>query len=371
MAGPLSHDFKLLLTNNHPNHISGKLRPLTLTAHRSGHTIGGTIWSLRSPLHTVSSSSSSTLLYAPIFNHLKERHLDSAALLSSGEGGMRIGTGMSRPMVMMIGTERSLSKTVRKKDRDQVLLGEFPVCWSLQSFHNLASPDHPRPPMTVFKIDVSIPSSYADTITSTLQSGHSVLVPTDASARLIELLLMLDAHWTSARLETIPLCLVSHTGKDVVTFVRSLTEWMSPLAPDESQLRPRGRDRDRDGGPLRLRHLRFFDSLDALEREVPAGHPKLILAVPVSMAYGFARTLFARLVQTPGNLVVLTSMGEDGSLAAWLAEQANLKTDSAYGTGTVPEPVTLDTSISLEVCQYLDHIFCYTILLWVSLVRTI
>lgn len=130
--------------------VIGKLRPLTLTAHKSGHTIGGTIWSLRSPLHTVSSASSSTLIYAPIFNHVRESHLDSAALVqATGEGSMRIGLGMSRPMVMVVGTERSLMKSIRKKDRDRILLGQLSYFSSWFSlvylvfiymfcFHNLA-----------------------------------------------------------------------------------------------------------------------------------------------------------------------------------------------------------------------------------------
>ncbi|KAH9811778.1 beta-lactamase-like protein [Melampsora americana] len=265
-----------------PIHLSGKLRSLTLTAHRSGHTIGGTIWSLRSPLHTVSSSSSSTLLYAPIFNHLKERHLDSAALLSSTEGGMTIGNGMSRPLVMMIGTERSLSKSIRKKDRDQILF---------------------------------------NTIASTLRSSHSVFIPTDASARLIELIIMLDTLWTTSRLEPFPLCLVSQTGKDMITFLRSLTEWMAPLHPSESQLKSRARDEGPGGIALRLRNLRFFNSIEALERETPALQPKLILAVPLTMSYGFSRRLFTKHVGKPGNLVVLTSMGEKDSLTRWLADR--------------------------------------------------
>ncbi|KAA1127375.1 hypothetical protein PGTUg99_035882 [Puccinia graminis f. sp. tritici] len=116
-------DSVIAVRYSQPIHLGGKLRPLTLTAHKSGHTIGGTIWSLRSPLHTVSSASSSTLIYAPIFNHVRESHLDSAALVqATGDGSMRIGLGMSRPMVMVVGTERSLIKGIRKKDRDRILL---------------------------------------------------------------------------------------------------------------------------------------------------------------------------------------------------------------------------------------------------------
>lgn len=254
-----------------PIYLGGKLRPLTLTAHKSGHTIGGTIWSLRSPLHTVSSASSSTLIYAPVFNHVRESHLDSAALVqATGEGGMRIGLGMSRPMVMVVGTERSAIKGIRKKDRDRILF---------------------------------------NSITQTLRSSSSVLIPTDPSARLIELLLLLDNHWTQSRLESYPLCLVSQTGKDVVTFIRSLTEWMSPaLARSSFDQNKRGGGRDQnDQGPLRLRHVRFFNSVESLETELPIGQPKVIIAVPLSLEYGFSRAMFTRMASVEGTLIVLTS----------------------------------------------------------------
>lgn len=53
------------------------------------------------------------------------------------------------------------------------------------------------------------------------------MIPTDASARLLELLVLLEMHWTHANLGgKFPLCLISKTGKEVVAFVRSLTEWM-------------------------------------------------------------------------------------------------------------------------------------------------
>ncbi|EGG03329.1 uncharacterized protein MELLADRAFT_90299 [Melampsora larici-populina 98AG31] len=233
---------------------------------------------------------------------------------------MAIGNGMSRPLVMMIGTERSLTKSIRKKDRDQVLFMTYITSFDL-----------------------------TDTIASTLRSSHSVFIPTDASARLIELIIMLDTLWTTSRLEPFPLCLVSQTGKDMITFLRSLTEWMSPLTPTESQLKSRARDEGPGGIALRLRNLKFFNSIEALESQTAAIQPKCILAVPLTMAYGFSRRMFTRHVGKPGNLVVLTSMGEKESLTRWLADQVNEKSEAKYGSGTIPEPIDLNTSVSVEL----------------------
>lgn len=79
----------------------------------------------------------------------------------------------------------------------------------------------------------------ADTITTTLDGGGSVLIPTDPSARLLELLVLLSSHWQFANLGSKhPLCLVSNTGKDVVGFVQSLTEWMGGQVGSAGQAGP-------------------------------------------------------------------------------------------------------------------------------------
>ncbi|POW01565.1 hypothetical protein PSHT_12478 [Puccinia striiformis] len=276
-----------------------KLRPLTLTAHKSGHTIGGTIWSLRSPLHTVSSASSSTLIYAPIFNHVRESHLDSAALVqATGDGSMRIGLGMSRPMVMVVGTERSLIKSIRKKDRDRVLL---------------------------------------DSITQTLRSSRTVLIPTDASARLIELLLLLDSHWTQSRLDSFPLCLVSQTGKDVVTSFRSLTEWMSPALARSSfdQNKRGGRDQNDQG------HsgcdISDFSTRSRHSRPNYHRQPKVIIAVPLSMEYENTSK------NKPDRL-----LDQLASIAAGVASQKRDDLTSTPET-ELPLVVQVDTEIDVEL----------------------
>ncbi|CAH7669574.1 beta-lactamase-like protein [Phakopsora pachyrhizi] len=325
-----SFDSVIAVRYSQPIYLGGKLRPLTLTAHRSGHTLGGTIWSLRSPLHTVSSASSSTLIYAPIFNHIRERHLESAALVQeTGEGSMRIGLGMSRPMVMVVGTERSQRKGIRKKDRDRILL---------------------------------------DAITNTLRSSNSVLIPADPSTRLIELLLILDNHWAQSRLETYPICLVSRTGKDIVTFIRSLTEWMSlSLAKPSFENNKRGGGRDQnDQGPLRFRFLRFYSSVEELDAELPPRQPKLIIAAPMSLDYGFSRVLMSRMAAIEGSLIVLTFGTTERSdtddrfqtLADWLAKATYIndpnKSERVDGvvedvSEAMPSPVQLNTKLNVDL----------------------
>ena len=114
------------LRYSQPAHLAGKCQGLTITAYSAGHTLGGTIWKIRS-------ASSGTILYAVNLNHMKERHLDGTALLkgSSGGGGGGGGGGstvfepLARPDFLITDAERTLMTVPRRKDRDALLLGAF------------------------------------------------------------------------------------------------------------------------------------------------------------------------------------------------------------------------------------------------------
>jgi hypothetical protein len=123
------------------------------------------------------------------------------------------------------------------------------ICWSLRrdarmssmssveigKLHCLAS--HLSSPLR-FLADIS------DIITRTLENHYSVLLPCDPSPRLLELLVLLDQHWSykitdnqQARAQgreqwIYPLCLVSRTAADMVSFARSFIEWTGGVVRD-------------------------------------------------------------------------------------------------------------------------------------------
>lgn len=123
---------------------------------------------------------------------------------------------------MVVGAERSKVVNVKRVDRERKLLGV--LCLSLGLLVLGADP-----------LLALASLSLADLITTTLSSGGSILLPTDPSARVLELLVLLESHWNFASLgQKYPLCLISKTGRDVVGFVRSLTEWMGGQVGSES-----------------------------------------------------------------------------------------------------------------------------------------
>ncbi|KAK0569631.1 hypothetical protein OC861_000713 [Tilletia horrida] len=311
-----------------PTHlVEGKLVGMSLTAYSAGHSLGGTVWKIRSPL-------SGTILLALEYNHNRERHLDGTALLaSSGAAANAVGaaagasaggsTGgvldaVRRADVLVTDISRGLVTNAKRKDKDAALLS---------------------------------------LIDRTLTSGHSIFLPVDPSARLLELLILFDQHWAYAYSSTapsskdhgaggpppkFPLCLVSKTGKEMLQRARTFLEWMtregagSPAAIAAQQAaeeekeraerksggfqRKWGQQRDR-AGPLEFKYLRVFTSIEAMDEVIPINEPKVVLAVPPSLTHGPSRRLIQRFAGQPNDVVVLTHRGEPDSLARWLWDQ--------------------------------------------------
>jgi cleavage and polyadenylation specificity factor subunit 2 len=51
------------------------------------------------------------------------------------------------------------------------------------------------------------------------------MFPVDSSTRVLELLVLLDQQWSFSQFKA-PICLLSRTGSEMLTFVRSMMEWL-------------------------------------------------------------------------------------------------------------------------------------------------
>ncbi|KAI8917390.1 beta-lactamase-like protein, partial [Entophlyctis helioformis] len=118
-----------------------KCQGITITAFNGGHTLGGTIWKIK--------KDSEEIVYAVDYNHRKERHLNGAVL-------GRPDSTLSRPSLL------------------------------ITDALNILEPD----PLPRQKRDVAL----IDSITGVLKNQGNVLIPTDSSTRVLELLYMLDQH---------------------------------------------------------------------------------------------------------------------------------------------------------------------------------
>ncbi|GLB33982.1 putative cleavage and polyadenylation factor 2 C-terminal [Lyophyllum shimeji] len=303
------------LRYSQPTHLQGKCQGLTIIPFNAGHTLGGTIWKIRSP-------SSGTILYAVNINHMKERHLDGTVLMRQAAAG--VFEPLARPDLLITDADRADVVTSRRKDRDAALI---------------------------------------DTITATLSSRSSILLPCDSSTRVLELLVLLDQHWNYARLRY-PICFLSQTGREMLTFVRSMMEWLGGTVSKEdvgeegTSTRHGKRRRDDDGDEdafgafaLRFKHLEFFRNPQALLQTYSSKDPKLILAVPASLSHGPARNLFADFAAVPDNVVLLTGRGEEGTLGRDLFERWNdaQRPDDKWDKGKIGSNIMMDGALRLRM----------------------
>lgn len=305
------------LRYSQPTHLQGKCQGLTITPFSAGHTLGGAVWKIRSP-------SAGTIVYAVNLNHMKERHLDGTILLRPG-GGSGVFEPLLRPDLLITDAERASSTSSRRKDRDAALL---------------------------------------DCVTATLSSRHSLLLPCDSSTRVLELLVLLDQHWNYSRLKY-PICLLSRTGEEMLTFVRSMMEWLGGTVnkedvgmdgskpPGKSGKRKRDDQDDEAIGAfaLRFRHLEFYTNPAALLAKHSSKDAKLILAVPASLSHGPSRALFADFASIPGNVVLLTQRGPEGTLGRILFDKWNdsQRADDKWDKGRIGSNVMLDGNMVLQM----------------------
>ena len=93
-------------------------------------------------------------------------------------------------------------------------------------------------------------------------SRHSVMMPCDSTTRLLELLVLLDQHWSFSKLKY-PICLVSRTGREILTFVRSMMEWLGgtiskeDVGEESEKQRRKKREAEHEDEALGALSLRF------------------------------------------------------------------------------------------------------------------
>ncbi|KAI8145312.1 beta-lactamase-like protein [Fennellomyces sp. T-0311] len=252
------------LRYSQPYALPGKCQGITITAYAAAHTIGGTIWKIK--------QDTDEIVYAVDFNHRRESHLDGTVLHSNGN----VLDALTRPSLLITDALNAAVVHPPRKERNSAMF---------------------------------------DTMMTTLRAGGSVLLPTDSSARVLELSYLLDKHWTDNQLNY-PLIMLTNTSYHTAHFAKSMLEWMGDeLTQHFSQTRE---------NPFDFKYLRLCHKLEDLD--VYTG-PKVVIASNNSLETGFARDLFLRWMgeERPitHNTLLLTERSAPGSLARHLYDAWN------------------------------------------------
>lgn len=177
---------------------------------------------------------------------------------------------------------------------------------------------------------------FIDTMMETLHQGGSVLLPTDSSARVLELSYILDQHWAKNQLNY-PLIMLTNTSYHTAHFAKIMLEWMGDdLTQHFSQTRENAFD---------FKYMRLCHKLEDLENY---SGPKVVVASNNSLETGFARELFLRWMTKNNinghipNTLILTDRSAPGSLARRIYEEWETDTSTTAavdGNNTRREPV--------------------------------
>jgi cleavage and polyadenylation specificity factor subunit 2 len=294
-----------------PSPFSPPLNGLTITAYNAGHTLGGTIWHIQHGLESI--------VYAVDWNQARENVLAGAAWLGgAGAGGAEVIEQLRKPTALVCstrGAERVALAGGRKK-RDELLL---------------------------------------DMVKTTVAKGGTVLIPTDSSARVLELAYLLEHAWRTdlsqadgpSALGAAKLYLASKNIGATMRYARSMLEWMDEGIVKEFEAEGSGgtdsrqnrgnnqQNAGKDGqssnkgtGPFDFKYLRFLERKSQVDRilnttnEGDGQRPgQVILASDTSLAWGFSRDIFHRISADSRNLVILTE--RTGSTEADVAPNGN------------------------------------------------
>lgn len=283
-----------------PSPFSPPLNGLTITAYNAGHTLGGTIWHIQHGLESI--------VYAVDWNQARENVLAGAAWLGgAGAGGAEVIEQLRKPTALICSSRGSDNVALAggRAKRDELLL---------------------------------------DMIRSTVTKGGIVLIPTDSSARVLELAYLLEHAWRvedkgDPPLRAANLYLASRNIHATMRYTRSMLEWMDDGIIREFESLTGGQQKQSNGdqesrlhagaGPFDFKYLRLLERKGQIERVLnnektldgkPVG--KVILASDTSLEWGFSKEVLKRIASDNRNLVILTermSTGEPNDTTPGLA----------------------------------------------------
>lgn len=250
---------------------------LSITAQRAGHVVGGAFYTFQRVIDET------VVLFTGTYNMARELHLDSSTLLQQSKPDVLI----TRPGGIAFRQCHLLTK------------GRKPLL----------------PSLMVSQAEREL----VETVLAVLRRDGNVLLPADASGRVIELILVLQQHWEKQRLgETYNLVWLGPLVPNTAEFARCQLEWMSDRqghAFDTQQ-----------SHPLKLSAVHFFTSVTQLQSFMESNNnPTCVVASGLTLDHGPARDVFLLWADNPDNAIVFTDSSQ-----CYLREQKSaLSTNSA------------------------------------------
>jgi cleavage and polyadenylation specificity factor subunit 2 len=238
--------------------LEGVGTDISITPFAAGNSLGACIWRI---------SKETDIIYAVDYNPGKERHLNPCAIAAMPQ--------FHRPHLLITDAYNAELVNVKqwRKTRDEQLVRAM--------------------------ID-------------SLRKNGNVLVGSDASSRVFELLVLLEDHWAALKLNHYPIFFLTHVSKNTVEFAQSMLVWMSEEILSKFDAKKEN--------PLGFKYIRTVHSLEEVYAH-PG--PKVVITSSDSLDCGYSRELFVEWGEDDRNLLVLTRRGGSNSLGRFLRTRWN------------------------------------------------
>ena len=238
-----------------------------------------------------------SIVYAVDWNQVRENVLGGAAWLDASGGGAEVIEQLRKPTALVCssrGADKS-SLTGGRKKRDDLLL---------------------------------------DTVRATVVKGGTVLIPTDTSARVLELAYLLEHAWrkehannsSDSPFKGTKLYLASKNVGATMRYARSMLEWMDEniakeLEADEATATNKKQHKRTDSkqvgsrdihasgktaGPFDFKHLKLLERKKQVDKILSKKGAKVILASDTSLEWGFSKEILQEIAADSTNLIILT-----------------------------------------------------------------
>ncbi|CAI5731256.1 unnamed protein product [Peronospora destructor] len=245
---------------------------IVITPHVAGHLIGGALWRIM--------KETDDIIYAVDYNHRSEHVLQKTILDS-----------FTRPTLLITDSMNLHAEQPKLKDRDSKIMME---------------------------------------ILKTVRNGGNVLIPTDSSGRVLELMRVLDQYWIQNKLRD-PIALLHDMSYYTPKAAQAMLEWCNDRIAKNFDV---GRQ-----NPFQFSHIHLVHTLEELDA-LPS--PKVVLATSPSLECGFAKDVFIRWAPNPRNSIIFTSTTPKTSFASRVLKLAKGPSTEKIISCTVREKVFLE-----------------------------
>jgi cleavage and polyadenylation specificity factor subunit 2 len=153
-------------------------------------------------------------------------------------------------------------------------------------------------------------------VRDTIAQGGKVLIPTDSSARVLELAFVLNHTWREniggphgATYKDAKVFMASKTSASTIKQLPSMLEWMDDaIIRDAEAAMNKDKGDDKVLNLLDWPHVKRIERRSQFDRVLRRSQPSVLLAGDASLEWGFARQALESLAGDSRNLIILTEL---------------------------------------------------------------